>query len=342
MSQLSITNIIKKLQNAQKSTQLSLFDLLNNIETVKNQEGVQIDKNCIPNDDIFSLKPDNINKTDEEEFKYIDATTQYLQDVIPYNPLSVEEEKLYGKLASEGDREAREKLISHNLKLVIHIAKQRVKHSPLSLEELIQAGNIGLIRAVDTYDYTKNNKFSTHAAYYIKAFMYREEENNARMIRLPVYMVQTRNKVNKSLQKLKKELNRDPSPEEIAKDTNLPLNRVMDALNAANLKLYSLNIKFGEDKENEGIEFFSDNFDIEEDYINNEEKNEIKHMLQIATKDLTELEKKIIYLRHVENTTYRKISKEVNLNVKKIKEIEENAMCILKEKLINLGIRNYF
>ncbi|QUH22087.1 sigma-70 family RNA polymerase sigma factor [Alkaliphilus sp. B6464] len=352
----------KKINNRKNGVQMTIYDY-NNIEPIENRLGILVEKGCTPDDNILSYDPDekdlkdNIcNRTSQyvdkesdyyydemninnQDIQYVDATTQYLKDIIPFNPLTLQEEKYYGKLVLNGNKEAREILVSHNLKLVIHYAKQRVRQSPLSMEELIQAGNMGLIRAVDTYDYTRNNKFSTHAKNYILAYMYREEENFARPIRLPSYMVQTKNKVNKSIDRLKKQFEREPTLEEISEDAQLPLKRVQKAMEA-DMKLYSLNVAFGEDNESEGLDFFSSEHDVEQEFIDGEMKN----VIRLATKDLSDLEMQVIHLRHIENMSFNKISKKISMDLEDVKRIEEKTITILKEKLENLGLRidNFF
>jgi RNA polymerase primary sigma factor len=166
---------------------------------------------------------------DEETLS--DATQKYLSEISKYPLLSPEEEKKLAKKAAKGDLEARERLIKSNLRLVVSVAKKYLGRSRgLTFLDLIQEGNTGLIKAVDRFDWRKGFKFSTFATWWIRQAISRALSDQARTIRLPVQVVETLYKLNKARKKLATILDREPTPEELAAETNLPVQKVQRLL----------------------------------------------------------------------------------------------------------------
>ena len=192
-------------------------------------------------DDDLDLGPDddiNLAGLDEEElvdpvdlaaeYSLDDPVRMYLKEIGQIKLLSAEEEVELAKRVSEGDQEAKNKLTEANLRLVVSIAK-KYSCRGLHILDLIQEGNTGLIRAVDKFDYTKGNKFSTYATWWIRQAITRAIADQARTIRVPVHMVEVINKATRCNRKLVQELGREPTVEEIAAELNLPVEKIIEA-----------------------------------------------------------------------------------------------------------------
>ena len=192
-------------------------------------------------DDDLDLGPDddiNLAGLDEEElvdpvdlaaeYSLDDPVRMYLKEIGQIKLLSAEEEVELAKRVSEGDQEAKNKLTEANLRLVVSIAKKYYGRG-LHILDLIQEGNTGLIRAVDKFDWTKGNKFSTYATWWIRQAITRAIADQARTIRVPVHMVEVINKATRCNRKLVQELGREPTVEEIAAELNLPVEKIIEA-----------------------------------------------------------------------------------------------------------------
>ena len=192
-------------------------------------------------DDDLDLGPDddiNLAGLDEEElvdpvdlaaeYSLDDPVRMYLKEIGQIKLLSAEEEVELAKRVSEGDQEAKNKLTEANLRLVVSIA-QKYSGRGLHILDLIQEGNTGLIRAVDKFDWTKGNKFSTYATWWIRQAITRAIADQARTIRVPVHMVEVINKATRCNRKLVQELGREPTVEEIAAELNLPVEKIIEA-----------------------------------------------------------------------------------------------------------------
>ena len=162
------------------------------------------------------------------EYSLDDPVRMYLKEIGQIKLLSPEEEVDLAKRVSEGDQEAKNKLTEANLRLVVSIAK-KCSGRGLHILDLIQEGNTGLIRAVDKFDWTKGNKFSTYATWWIRQAITRAIADQARTIRVPVHMVEVINKATRCNRKLVQELGREPTVEEIAKELNLPVEKIIEA-----------------------------------------------------------------------------------------------------------------
>ena len=162
------------------------------------------------------------------EYSLDDPVRMYLKEIGQVKLLSAEEEVELAKRVAEGDQEAKNKLTESNLRLVVSIAK-KYSGRGLHILDLIQEGNTGLIRAVDKFDWTKGNKFSTYATWWIRQAITRAIADQARTIRVPVHMVEVINKATRCNRKLVQELGREPTVEEIAKELNLPVEKIIEA-----------------------------------------------------------------------------------------------------------------
>ena len=181
------------------------------------------------------------------EYNLDDPVRMYLKEIGQVRLLSADEEIELAKKVSEGDKAAKDKLTEANLRLVVSIAK-KYSGRGLHILDLIQEGNTGLIRAVDKFDYTKGNKFSTYATWWIRQAITRAIADQARTIRVPVHMVEVINKVTRSNRKLVQELGREPTLEEIAAELNLPIEKIIEA-NRTAADTLSLDMPVGDEED---------------------------------------------------------------------------------------------
>lgn len=185
-----------------------------------------------------------------------DHVRMYLKEIGKVPLLSPAEEQEYAKRMAEGDEYARQKLTEANLRLVVSIAKRYVGRGMLFLD-LIQEGNLGLIKAVEKFDYTKGYKFSTYATWWIRQAITRAIADQARTIRIPVHMVETINKLIRVSRQLLQELGREPTPEEIAKEMNMSLDKVREIMKIAQEPV-SLETPIGEEEDSHLGDFIPD------------------------------------------------------------------------------------
>ena len=190
------------------------------------------------------------------EYSLDDPVRMYLKEIGQVKLLSAEEEVELAKRVSEGDQEAKNKLTEANLRLVVSIAK-KYSGRGLHILDLIQEGNTGLIRAVDKFDWTKGNKFSTYATWWIRQAITRAIADQARTIRVPVHMVETINKLVRVSRQLLQELGREPTPEEIAKEMDVPVERVREIQKIAQEPV-SLETPIGEEEDSHLGDFIED------------------------------------------------------------------------------------
>ena len=263
--------------------------------------------------------------------KIYDPVKMYLKEIGQIPLLDPKDEPIIAKRIQEGDEEAKQQLISSNLRLVVSIAKKYVGRGMLFLD-LIQEGNCGLIKAVEKFDYTKGFKFSTYATWWIRQSITRAIADQARTIRIPVHMVETINKLTRIQRQLVQDLGRDPLPEEIAeKMENITAEKVREIQKIA-LDPVSLETPIGEEDDSHLGDFIEDKETLSpDDYTNNQLlKDEINNVLQ----GLTEREEKVLRLRFGlqdgRTRTLEEVGKEFNVTRERIRQIEAKALRKLK------------
>ena len=300
------------------------------------QNGVSLD---IPSDDDAlppldedapeNLELEEIEEVTEEELSntdaYVDSLTiddpvrMYLKEIGRVPLLSPDEEVDLAKRMSDGDQEAKNRMTESNLRLVVSIAKRYVGRG-MQFLDLIQEGNLGLIKAVDKFDYTKGYKFSTYATWWIRQAITRAIADQARTIRIPVHMVETINKVIRVSRQLLQELGHDPTAEEIAEEMNLPVDKVRDILKIAQEPV-SLETPIGEEEDSHLGDFIPD-----------EEASEpaeaasfalLREQLDEVLDTLTPREKKVLELRFGmtdgRTRTLEEVGKEFNVTRERIR-----------------------
>ena len=259
-----------------------------------------------------------------------DPVRMYLKEIGRVPLLSAEEEVELAKRMEQGDEEAKKKLAEANLRLVVSIAKRYVGRGMLFLD-LIQEGNLGLIKAVEKFDYRKGYKFSTYATWWIRQAITRAIADQARTIRIPVHMVETINKLIRVSRQLLQELGREPSPEEIAKEMNMPVERVREILKISQEPV-SLETPIGEEEDSHLGDFIKDdNVPVPADAA---AFTLLKEQLEEVLGTLTEREQKVLTLRFgLEDgraRTLEEVGKEFNVTRERIRQIEAKALRKLR------------
>jgi RNA polymerase primary sigma factor len=263
--------------------------------------------------------------------KINDPVKMYLKEIGRVELLSHEEEITLAKLILEGDEEAKKKLAAANLRLVVSIAKRYVGRGMLFLD-LIQEGNMGLIKAVEKFDYKKGFKFSTYATWWIRQAITRAIADQARTIRIPVHMVETINKLTRVQRQLIQELGREPTAEEIsAKMEGMTADKVRE-IQKISLEPVSLETPIGEEDDSHLGDFIEDEEAMSpDDYAANELlKDELNEVLL----ELTDREEKVLRLRFGlddgRTRTLEEVGKEFNVTRERIRQIEAKALRKLK------------
>ena len=281
-------------------------------------------------DDEEEVELDKIDLSVPEGVSIEDPVRMYLKEIGKVPLLSAEEEIELAKKMEQGDENAKKRLAEANLRLVVSIAKRYVGRGMLFLD-LIQEGNLGLIKAVEKFDYRKGYKFSTYATWWIRQAITRAIADQARTIRIPVHMVETINKLIRVSRQLLQELGREPTPEEIAEEMDMPVDRVREILKISQEPV-SLETPIGEEEDSHLGDFIEDSdapapADAASHTL-------LKEQLEDVLSTLTPREKKVLELRFGledgRNRTLEEVGKEFNVTRERIRQIEAKALRKLR------------
>ena len=270
-----------------------------------------------------------------------DPVRMYLKEIGKVPLLSADEEIELAKRMSEGDELAKKRLAEANLRLVVSIAKRYVGRGMLFLD-LIQEGNLGLIKAVEKFDYQKGFKFSTYATWWIRQAITRAIADQARTIRIPVHMVETINKLIRVSRQLLQELGREPMPEEIAEELDMPVERVREILKISQEPV-SLETPIGEEEDSHLGDFIQDdNVPVPAEAA---AATLLKEQLNEVLDTLTEREQKVLRLRFGMNDgrarTLEEVGKEFDVTRERIRQIEAKALRKLRHPSRSRKLKDY-
>ena len=308
--------------------------------------------NILKDDDLLEPDIEQLNEVEEIQLDQIDVVNvegvsvddpvrMYLREIGKIPLLSFEEELDLAKRVLDGDEEAKQKLAESNLRLVVSIAKKYVGRGMLFLD-LIQEGNMGLIKAVEKFDYQKGYKFSTYATWWIRQAITRAIADQARTIRIPVHMVETINKLIRTSRHLLQLLGREPSPEEIAEEMEIPVEKVMEIQKIAQDPV-SLETPIGEEDDSHLGDFIPD--DESPEPHDSAAYTMLKEQLEDVMGTLTPREAKVLKLRFgLEDgkaRTLEEVGREFQVTRERIRQIEAKALRKLRHPSRSNKLRDY-
>lgn len=334
-----MTTINKLVREGQKKGNLTYEEIIDSFEEM-DLDSEQIDEiyQSLEDHDIEILDDeDDIDDEDSEtkdnlskEIKVGDPVRMYLKEIGRVDLLTKEEEVELAKRMEAGDESAKRELAEANLRLVVSIAKKHIGRG-MSFLDLIQEGNLGLIKAVEKFDYTKGYKFSTYATWWIRQAITRAIADQARTIRIPVHMIENINKLVRVQRQLVQDLGREPTPEEIAKDMNMEVEKVRDIMKIAQ-KPISLETPIGEEEDSQLGDF------VEDEHIQTPVETATYIMLKEQLVDvldtLTPREREVLKLRFGlddgKARTLEEVGKEFDVTRERIRQIEAKALRKLR------------
>ena len=292
-------------------------------------------------DDEEEVELDKIDLSVPEGVSIEDPVRVYLKEIGKVSLLSADEEIELAKRMEKGDEAAKKRLAEANLRLVVSIAKRYVGRGMLFLD-LIQEGNLGLIKAVEKFDYRKGYKFSTYATWWIRQAITRAIADQARTIRIPVHMVETINKLIRVSRQLLQELGREPTPEEIAEEMDMPVDRVREILKISQEPV-SLETPIGEEEDSHLGDFIQDdNVPVPADAA---AFTLLKEQLVEVLSTLTDREQKVLRLRFGLDDgrarTLEEVGKEFNVTRERIRQIEAKALRKLRHPSRSRKLKDY-
>lgn len=346
------------IEKGKKSGILTYAEIMDALEEIEDLDADQIDKIYesleemgieVLNDSEEIPEEENLDEVAYEELDLSvpegvaidDPVRMYLKEIGKVPLLSAEEEVKLSKLIEEGDKDAKRKLAEANLRLVVSIAKKYVGRGMLFLD-LIQEGNLGLMKAVEKFDYRKGYKFSTYATWWIRQAITRAIADQARTIRIPVHMVETINKLIRIQRQLLQELGRDPLPEEIAEEMDLTVEKVREIMKIAQEPV-SLETPIGEEEDSHLGDFIPD--DEAPAPAEAAAFTMLKEQLINVLDTLTPREEKVLRLRFGLDDgrarTLEEVGKEFNVTRERIRQIEAKALRKLRHPSRSKKLKDY-
>ncbi len=320
------------------------IDKIEDIESIANLEGLEgldnidnLDLEPIDDDDVVVDTDTSVDDSNGVD----DSVKMYLKEIGKIDLLEPEEERIIAQKMAEGDEDAKETLINSNLRLVVSIAKKYMNRG-LSLLDLIQEGNIGLIKAVDKFDYTKGFKFSTYATWWIRQAITRAIADQARTIRIPVHMVETINKLTRIQRQLVQDLGREPTTEELADAMGMDAAKIREIQKISQDPI-SIDKPVGEEEDSHLVDFISnDELAAPEEEV---ARNLLKEDLIKALGTLTERERKVIELRFGLKDgvpmTLEQVGKKLGVTRERIRQIEAKAIRKLSRASSSKKLEGY-
>lgn len=303
-----------------------------------------VEEDDVDVDDGLVLKTNgeiDVDATVPKSLPTDDAVRMYLKEIGKVPLLTGAEERELAIRMEQGDEEAKKKLCESNLRLVVSIAKRYLNRG-LSFLDLIQEGNLGLIKAVDKFDYTKGYKFSTYATWWIRQAITRSIADQARTIRIPVHMVETINKLIRISRQLLQELGREPTSEEIAKEMGITVEKVRE-IKKISQDPVSLETPIGEEEDSHLGDFIPDD-DVPAP-VEAAAYSMLKEQLMEVLDTLSDREKKVLMLRFgLEDgrpRTLEEVGKEFNVTRERIRQIEAKALRKLRHPSRSKKLRDY-
>ena len=318
-----------------------------NIDVLSDDALPPVDEDALPEleelEEIEEVTEEEMNETEAmaDTFSTDDPVRMYLKEIGKVPLLTPEEEQELAKRMAEGDAEAKHRMEEANLRLVVSIAKRYVGRGMLFLD-LIQEGNLGLIKAVEKFDYRKGYKFSTYATWWIRQAITRAIADQARTIRIPVHMVETINKLIRVSRQLLQELGREPTPEEIAEEMHMSVERVREILKISQEPV-SLETPIGEEEDSHLGDFIQDdNVPVPADAA---AFTMLKEQLEDVLSTLTDREQKVLRLRFGLDDgrarTLEEVGKEFNVTRERIRQIEAKALRKLRHPSRSRKLKDY-
>ncbi|MCI5935102.1 MAG: RNA polymerase sigma factor RpoD [Lachnospiraceae bacterium] len=325
--------------NAEQFEQILDFMEAHNIDVLRISDDDDDDDIILSEEDEVEVEQIDLSVPDGISIE--DPVRMYLKEIGKVPLLSAEEEIELAKRMELGDMVAKQRLAEANLRLVVSIAKRYVGRGMLFLD-LIQEGNLGLIKAVEKFDYRKGYKFSTYATWWIRQAITRAIADQARTIRIPVHMVETINKLIRVSRQLLQELGREPSPEEIAEEMKMPVEKVREILKISQEPV-SLETPIGEEEDSHLGDFIQDdNVPVPADAA---AFTLLKEQLGEVLDTLTEREKKVLTLRFGLDDgrarTLEEVGKEFNVTRERIRQIEAKALRKLRHPSRSRKLKDY-
>ena len=330
----------KEIIDALSEIELDTEQIEKVYESLENM-GVEIVGDIDKELEEIQVTEDDFDISVPEGISIDDPVRMYLKEIGKVPLLSAEEEVELAQRMSEGDMEAKQKLAEANLRLVVSIAKRYVGRGMLFLD-LIQEGNLGLIKAVEKFDYSKGYKFSTYATWWIRQAITRAIADQARTIRIPVHMVETINKLIRVSRQLLQELGRDPQPEEIAKEMGISVEKVREIMKIAQEPV-SLETPIGEEEDSHLGDFIPDDdapapSDAASFML-------LKEQLVDVLNTLTAREEKVLRLRFGLDDgrarTLEEVGKRFNVTRERIRQIEAKALRKLRHPSRSKKLKDY-